>query len=82
MDAFQLAYKEEQEFFKKLATFDFESICVKNETYKDTEITEWVGKHVPIWVSISSNLVPNPIFLRISDHYRIVSSFITALEGY
>ena len=67
--------------FKNLAVFDFESICVKEETYKETETTKWIGKHVPISVSISSNLIPEPIFLCNSDPRHLVSSFISALEG-
>ena len=49
--------------FKNLAVFDFESICVKEETYKETETTKRIGKHVPISVSISSNPILEPIFL-------------------
>ena len=57
------------------------NICVQEETYKETETTKWVGKHVPISVSISSNLIPEPIFLCNSDPRHLVSSFISALEG-
>ena len=66
--------------FKNLAIFDFESICVKEDSYKQTETTTWIGKHVPISVSISSNLIPEPIFLCNANHH-LISSFITALEG-
>ena len=62
LDSFNIPYKEDQKMFKNLAVFDFESICVKEETYKETETTKCVGKHVPISVSISSNLIPGPIF--------------------
>ena len=67
--------------FKNLAVFDFESICVKEETYKETETTKWIGKHVPISVSISSNLIPEPIFLCNSDPRHLSSFFVSALEG-
>ena len=40
-----------------------------------------MGKHVPISVSISSNLIPEPIILCNSDPRHIVSSFVSALEG-
>ena len=56
-------------------------ICVKEETYKETETTKWIGKHVLISVSISSNLIPEPNFLCNSDPRHLVSSFISALEG-
>ena len=64
-----------------LAIFDFESVCVKEDTYKQTETTTWIGKHVPISASISSNLIPEPIFLRNANPHHLISSFITALEG-
>ena len=67
--------------FKNLAKFDFESVCVKEESYKQTETTTWIGKHVPILDSISSNLITEPNFLCNANPYHPISSFITALEG-
>ena len=55
LDAFNIPYKSEEKLFKNLAIFDFESICVVEDSYKQTETTTWIGKHVPISVSISSN---------------------------
>ena len=81
LDAFNILYINEQKLFKKLAIFNFESICVKEESYKQTETTTWIGKHVPISVSISSNLIPEPIFLCNATPHHLFSSFITALEG-
>ena len=52
---------------------------VSRKTYKQTETTTWIGKHVPISVSISSNLIPEPIFLCNANPHLI--SFVTALEG-
>ena len=63
LDAFNILYKKEQKLSKNLAFFDFESICVKEDPYRQTETTTCIGKHVPISVSISSNLIPEPIFL-------------------
>ena len=63
LDAFNIPHKNEQKLFKYLAIFDFEPICVKEDSYKQTETTTWIGKHVPISVSLSSNLIPDPIFL-------------------
>ena len=40
-----------------------------------------MGKHVPISVSISSNLIPEPIFLCNANPHHFISSFITALKG-
>ena len=82
LDAFSIPYRIEQQLFNNLAIFDSESICVKEANlYKQTETTTWIGKHVPISVSISSNLIPEPIFLCNANPYHLISSFFTALEG-
>ena len=78
--AFNIPYKNEQKLFKNLA-IDFESICVKEDSYKQTETTTWIGKHVPISVSISSNLIPEQNFLCKANAHHLISSSITALEG-
>ena len=61
--------------------FDFESIGVQEESFKDTKTTTWIGKHVPISASISSILVEEPFSLYNSDPHHLVSSFIGPLEG-
>ena len=81
LDAFNIPYKNEQKLFRNLAMFDFESICVKEDSYKQTETTTWIGKHVLISVSISSNLIPEPNFVLNANPHHLISSFITALEG-
>ena len=81
LDAFNIPYKNDQKLFKNLAIFDFESICVKEDSYKQTETTTWIGKHVPISLSISSNLISEPIFLCNANRHHLISSFISALEG-
>ena len=81
LDFFGIKYTSEQKLFKNLARFDFESICVQEETFRDTNITTWIGKQVPITVSISSNLVEEPIFICNSDPHHLVASFIGALEN-
>ena len=81
LDSFNIPYRNEQKLFKNLAIFDFESICVKENSYKQTETTTWIGKHVPNSVSISSNLIPEPIFLCNANPHHLITSFITALEG-
>ena len=80
LDSFGIEYTNEQTFFKKLAIFDFESLCVQEESFKDTDTTKWIGKHIPISVSISSNLVKEPIYLCNSDPLYLVTYFIGALE--
>ena len=81
LNSFGISYTSEQKLFKNLAIFDFESICVQEETFKDTITTNWIGKHVPISVSISSNLLEEPIFLCNSDPHYLVASFLGALEN-
>ena len=81
LDSFGIKYTSQRKFFKNLAIFDFESICVEEESFKDTKTTTWIGKQVPISVSVSSNLVEEPNFLYNSDPHHIVSSFIGTLEG-
>ena len=81
LNSFGINYTKEQKLFKNLAIFDFESICVLEETFRDTITTTWIGKHVPISVSISSNLVEEPIFLCNSDPHHLVASFIGVLEN-
>ena len=73
--------ESDQNLNKNLAVFDLESICVKEETYKETEPKKWIGKHVPKSVSVSSNLIPEPFFLFNPEPRHLVSSFIEALEG-
>ena len=81
LDFFSIRYTKEQQLLKNLAVFDFESICVREEQFKDTETTQWIGKHVPISVSISSNLIETPIFLCNSNQRDLVESFVVALES-
>ena len=71
LDALKIPYKEEEKLFKNLTNFDFESICVKEDAYKETETTKWIGKHVPMSVSISSNLIQEPIFLCNTDLHHL-----------
>ena len=80
VDAFNIPYRNDQKLFKNSAIFDFDSICVKEDSYKQTETTTWIGKHVPISVSISSNLITELIFLCNVNPHHLISSFITALD--
>ena len=82
LDSFKIPYREDQKLFKNLVIFDLESICVKAETYKETETKKWIGKHVPISVSIFSNLIPEPIFLCNSDPRHLVSFLSVPLKAW
>ena len=63
-----------------MAIVDFESICVPNEELKDTNTNKWIGKHEPISVSISSNLIEEHVFLCNTDPKNLIVSFVEALE--
>ena len=81
LDSLGIMYTSQQKLFKNLAKFDFEPVCVQEESFKDKKTTTWIGKHDPISVSISSNLVEEPIFLHNSDPDHLVSAFIGTPEG-
>ena len=81
LDSFDIQYTDDQKLFTNLAVFDFESICIPEEKFKNTETTTWIGKHVPISVSITSNLIAKPIFLCNSNPRDLVESFIDAVES-
>ena len=81
LDSDGIKFTSEQKLFKYLAIFDFESICVQEETFRDTNTTTWIGKFVPISVFISSNLVEEQIFLCNSDPPHLVAFFIGGLEN-
>ena len=81
LDLFNFAYSDDQKLFRDLAIFDFDSICVQEDKFRDTKITTWIVKHVPISVSISSNLIDQHIFLCNSNPGALVESFVDALEA-
>ena len=81
LNSFGIEYTKEQTLFTKLSVFDFESICVQDESFKDTDTKEWIAKHIPISISISSNLVEQPIFLCNADPHYLIASFIAALKN-
>ena len=81
MDSFDIQYTGDQRLSTNLAVFDFESICIPEEKFKNTGTTTWIGKHIPISVSISSNLIDKPIFLCNSNPRDLVESFIDAVKG-
>ena len=76
LDGFGISYNDDRNLFRKLAIFDFESICVPIEELKDTNTTTWNGKHEPLSVSLSSNLIEEPVFLCDKDHKNLIVSFV------
>ena len=80
LEGFNLPVSEDNKLFKNLAIFDFESICVPTEELKETQTTTWIGKHVPISVSISSHLIDEPIFLYNKDPQNLIIDFVSNLQ--
>ena len=56
-------------------------MCIPEEKFKNTEMTTWIGKHVPKSVSISSNIISEPISLCNFNPRDLVESFFDAVEG-
>ena len=77
LDSFGIKYTSQQKLFKNLGIFDFESIFVQEETFRDTNTTTWILKHVPISVSISSNLVEGPVLIC---NLILITSLLLLLE--
>ena len=53
LDSFCIQFTDDQKLFTNLVVFDLEFICIPEEKFKNTETTTWIGKHIPISVSIS-----------------------------
>ena len=81
LGSFEIQYTDDQQLFNNLAVLDFETICLPDQKIKNTETTTWIRKHVPILVSISSNLTARPIFLCNFNPRDLVESFIDTVEG-
>ena len=79
-ESFGIKYTSEQKLFKNLGAFHFRSIFVQYKTFRDRNTTTWIGKHVPISVSNSSNFVEAPIFSFNSDPHHLVASFFLELS--
>ena len=80
VDGFNIQYTKQQTLFKNVAIFDFDSICVPSEEFKLTETITWIGKHEPISLSISSNLVDKPILLCDKDPQSLIFDFVANLK--
>ena len=79
-DSFGILCTHNQKLFNNMAIFDFESFYVEDENFKDTEATAWIGKHIPISVSILSNFIQECNFVHVPNPRDLVSAFIDALE--
>ena len=57
LNFFNVLYANDQKRLKSMEIIDFESIYVHEDKFRDTNTTKWIGKHIPISVSISTNLI-------------------------
>ena len=80
LDSFGIPYTVKQKLFNKMNIFTFESNCLEDETFMDTEKATWIGKHLPASVSMSSNLMQEPSFPCDPNPCDLVSVSIDALE--
>ena len=55
-----------------MSMIDYETVCVQEDKFRDTDTTAWIGTHVPICVSISSDLTEQLIFLFVSNPEALV----------
>ena len=81
LDNFSIFYPEDRTFFKKFGIFDFEAICDNSSEISSTATISWIGTHVPVSLSIFSNLLEEPIFLCEDDPNRLIKSFVAQLEA-
>ena len=81
LDSFDIQYTDDQKLSISIAVFDIESICISEEKFKNPKSTTWIGKHVPVSVSTSSNLITTPTFLCNSSPRDLVELFIDVVEG-
>ena len=63
-----------------MAKIDLESFFVQEDKFCYTDTKTWTGKRIPISVSISSNLIEQPIFSCDSNPGALVESFVDALD--
>ena len=81
LDNFSITYPEDYTLFRNFVVFNFEAICVQSVEANNTLTTSSIGTHVPVSVSISSNLLDEPVLLCENDPNRLIISFVAQLEA-
>ena len=69
----------ENYLFKNLVVFVFESITVHDHSRNRTDSATFIGKHVPISVSVHSNRISEPIFICDINPRCLVTRFLLEL---
>ena len=62
LGSIKIHYSNNQELFDNVAKLDFQSICVQEDKFLNTDTDTRIDKHVPISVAILSDLIEQPIF--------------------
>ena len=71
----------ENKLFNNQAICNFEPKGVSTDELKKTETLTWIGKQVPVLVSIPSNLIDEPIFLYNNDpQTNLIIDVVSNLE--
>ena len=60
--------------------FDFVSLCDPLDELEATQTTTWIENHVAIYLSKSSNLINESIFLHNKNSQKLIVDFVINLE--
>ena len=71
---------EDKKLINNLAIFSFESLCVPTNELKTTQSTTSIIKHIPISVSLSSNLTNKNFSLLNKDPQKLIINFVSTLK--
>ena len=82
---FDIIVPEKIRQFNSFAVFDIEFICVAENNSTDANSAKntpiaWVGRHEPISVSISSNLIKSLFFVCEPEPRQLVEQFVDTLQ--
>ena len=78
---FKIVFQQELRLFSPTIAFNFHSISVLDNTLRNTELASWIGTHVPISMSIASNLLEDPIFICNEDSYQQVRDYVSGVTN-
>ena len=70
----------DQQKFTNLAVYDFESYTTHDPTLINTHKLSWEGKHIPICVSLTSNLHQDATFIFDKDPQQLVDDFVSEVD--
>ena len=65
-----------------MVNFNFESISMLEDKFRDTNTTTRIGKQVPISVAVPTNLIEKPVFLCNFNPGASVESSVDAFGGW